>query len=76
MRYLNALKRISAGGRLVDFFDAAAIAQTTLEALEARAVSVALAAQARSDAQRYSRNLGLDGYEELLKPPSAMPGSA
>jgi glycosyltransferase involved in cell wall biosynthesis len=53
-------------GRLVDFFDTAAIAQATLEALEAREASAALAAQARSDVQACSQQRGLEGYERLL----------
>jgi glycosyltransferase involved in cell wall biosynthesis len=59
---------ISAGrnGRLVDFFDTHAIAQTTLEALESREASAALAAQARADVQAYSQQRGLEGYESLL----------
>lgn len=64
---------ISAGrnGRLVDFFDTAAIAQATLEALDAREASAALAAQARKDVQGYSQQRGLEGYESLLRTPSA-----
>jgi glycosyltransferase involved in cell wall biosynthesis len=64
---------ISAGrnGRLVDFFDTAAIAQTTLEALEDRDTSAALAVQARSDVQAYGQQRGLEGYEGLLKASSA-----
>jgi hypothetical protein len=60
---------ITAGrnGRLVDFFDPHAIAQTTLDALEAHDASAALAAQARSDVQRYSQQRGLQGYESLLE---------
>lgn len=59
---------INAGrqGRLVDFFDTQAIAQATLEALEAREVSAALATQARSDVQAYNQERGLEGYERLL----------
>jgi glycosyltransferase involved in cell wall biosynthesis len=53
-------------GRLVEFFDVDAIVRTTLEALEARETSAALAAQARSDVQAYSQQLGLQGYERLL----------
>jgi glycosyltransferase involved in cell wall biosynthesis len=53
-------------GRLVDFFDAGAIAQATLEALESPDASARLAAQARSDAQAYSQERGLEGYERLL----------
>jgi hypothetical protein len=45
--------------------------QTTLEALEARQTSAALAAQARSDVQAYSQQLGLEGYERLLRAASA-----
>lgn len=53
-------------GRLVDFFDTHAIAQATLEALEMRQASAALATQARSDVQAYGQQLGLEGYDRLL----------
>jgi hypothetical protein len=60
---------ITAGrnGRLVEFFDVDAIVQTTLQALDARDASAALAAQARSDVQAYTQQLGLEGYERLLR---------
>jgi glycosyltransferase involved in cell wall biosynthesis len=54
-------------GRLVEFFDVDAIVGATLEALEARQASAALAAQARSDVQAYSQQRGLEGYERLLR---------
>jgi glycosyltransferase involved in cell wall biosynthesis len=60
---------ITAGrnGRLVDFFDPHAMAQTTLDAVEGQDASTALAAQARSDVQRYSQQRGLHGYDRLLE---------
>jgi len=53
-------------GRLVDFFDVNALAQTTLDMLAAPQASAPLVAQARSDVQAYGQQLGLEGYERLL----------
>jgi glycosyltransferase involved in cell wall biosynthesis/DNA-binding CsgD family transcriptional regulator len=52
-------------GRLVDFFDVQAMAEKVLHALRARGEQVTLRQQARVDAQRYSRERGLAGYEKL-----------
>jgi len=64
---------ISAGrnGYLVDFFDARAMAQTTLQALATPQASGELASQARRDAQAYGQQRGLEGYERLLKAASS-----
>ncbi len=52
--------------RLVDFFDAQAIATEVLDALRSREPQIALRRQARADAQHYGRGCGLAGYDDLL----------
>jgi len=54
-------------GRLVDFFDPQGVAEQVLDSLDPSAMSCALRAQARMDAQRFSRHNGVDGYDRLLR---------
>lgn len=51
---------------LADFFDADAVAQAVLEQLRGGADSSAQRAQARVDAQRFSLEAGVKGYDALL----------
>ena len=53
-------------GRLVDFFDAQAIATKVLDTLHSREPQIALRRRAQADAQHYGRGCGLAGYEDLL----------
>lgn len=53
-------------GRLVDFFNASRIADTVLDALANPAAQATLRQQARHDAQAYSLEAGLAGYDQLL----------
>ena len=54
--------------QLVDFFDVEALAHNLLQALVEPERHKALALQARADAQRFSLEEGLRGYDELLGP--------
>lgn len=63
--------RDGANGRLVDFFDAPAIAQTVLKALAEPESEWPLREQAKLDAQRYGREASLAGYDRLIGVPAA-----
>jgi glycosyltransferase involved in cell wall biosynthesis/DNA-binding CsgD family transcriptional regulator len=53
-------------GRLVGFFDDRVMAQMVLELLGARKAQISMRKRARADAQRYSRQAGVAGYDRLL----------
>ncbi len=58
--------RHGANAHLVEFFDADAVAQAVLDHLRDGAERAALRAQARRDAQRFSLEAGVKGYDGLL----------
>jgi glycosyltransferase involved in cell wall biosynthesis len=58
--------RDGTNGRLVPFFDVAAVASAVVDGLHESARSQAMGERARVDARRYDRALGLDGYSKLI----------
>ncbi len=63
---LREVIRDQRNGRLVDFFDAAAVARTALEMIDNRRDQIPMRKQARVDAQPYSHRHGIEGYDKLL----------
>ena len=53
-------------GRLVDFFDAEAIADAAIETLRSESANVTLRMQAMTDVQDYGTSAGVNGYDALL----------
>lgn len=53
-------------GRLVEFFDVQAVAQTTLETLNNQRAQVPMRRQARADAKGYGLDAGIKGYDNAL----------
>lgn len=53
-------------GRLAGFFDVQALAQTAIEVLNTRQAQVPIRKQARADAQRYSLDAGVAGYDKAM----------
>jgi hypothetical protein len=63
---VREVMRDGVNGRLVNFFDAEALAAALLDRLVAPAAASALRVQARRDVQGYGLQAGLEGYERLL----------
>ena len=59
-------------GRLVDFFEVEAMAETVVSTLRGRSESSKLRGQAIAEAQRYALRSGVDGYDELLDIPNQL----
>jgi hypothetical protein len=53
-------------GRLVDFFDADAIANAAIQTMHSETANVGWRLQAMADAQDYGMSLGVSGYDALL----------
>jgi glycosyltransferase involved in cell wall biosynthesis len=58
--------RNGVNGRLVEFFDVQALTQAVVEILNTGMAQVPLRKQARADAQRYSLEAGVAGYDSAL----------
>jgi glycosyltransferase involved in cell wall biosynthesis len=63
---VREVMRDGENGRLVDFFDTAAIADAAINTMHSESANVSWRMQAMADAQRYSTGAGLRGYGQLL----------
>lgn len=61
--------------RLVEFFDVQALAHTTVQMLNTRQAQLPMRMQAHADAQRYSLDAGVAGYDRAIGYRAPAPGS-
>jgi len=73
---VKEVMRDGENGRLVDFFDANAIADAAIQTMHSETANVGWRMQAMADAQSYRLGAGVSGYDELLQMPlpEAIPG--
>ena len=64
---VREVMRDGENGRLVDFFDADAIADAALRTMHSESANVGWRLQAMADAQDYGMELGVQGYDGLLE---------
>ena len=63
---VREVMRDNENGRLVDFFDANAIANAAIQTMHSETANVSWRMQAMADAQDYGMSLGVQGYDGLL----------